>query len=137
MREDILKLLIEGKEFYTDLVSNYSKTLPEEITQGASDTIKNEIPKKINEFLSFLNSSKDSPYKQITNIDEGINMFQNDEIQHSIDKTISNGNLIGITSSTNRSPSSTEILDGIKFGIETYVNTLKMQVATGKLTKGF
>jgi hypothetical protein len=136
MRTEILKLLNKGKELHTELIAEYSGILPENIIDGGNRTISEDIPNKTNAILTILNmAEKEEKYSPINNIDDAINLFENENIQESIDKAIGNKDLAGYSPLKNKKLSAAEILENAKFGIESGVQLLSMQIMAGKLSK--
>jgi|GEM_PF-6237602 hypothetical protein len=136
MRTEILELLNTGKKFHAKLIANYSEVLPENIIDGGNQTISQDIPNKTNVILNILNmAEREEKYSRIDNIDEAINLFENEDIQESIDKAIENKNLIGYSLFKNEKLSTNEIIDNAKFGIKTGVRSINMLIRAGELTK--
>lgn len=136
MRENILNSLKRGKELHQELIQNYSEILPDHIIAGGESTIKQEFPNKINTFISILNMSEsdDDKYAPINNVDEAINLFEDEKIQKSIDKTIANENIKGYSPLKDNILSSEEMLEAARFGIESGRELLALQIMAGKLS---
>lgn len=136
MRENILNSLKRGKELHQELIQNYSGILPEHIISGGESTIKKELPNKVNAFISILNMSEsdDDKYSPINNVDEAINLFEDEKIQKSIDKTIANENIKGFSPLKDKILSSEEMLEAARFGIESGKELLALQIMSGKLS---
>lgn len=136
MRNEILHLLKKGKELHTDLINNYSGILPENIIEGGNRTISQDIPSKTNAILTILNmAEKEEKFSPVNDIDNAIRLFENEEIQISIDKAIENKDLTGFSPLKNQTLSTAEILNNAKFGIESGVQLLSMQTRLGLLSK--
>ncbi|WP_417238925.1 hypothetical protein [Bizionia sp.] len=136
MRTEISKLLNKVKELHAELIGNYSEILPQNIIDGGNRTIEEDIPNKINAILSILNmAEKEEKYAPIKNIDEAINLFNEENIQESIDKAIANKNLVGFSSLKNEKLNVAEILENARFGIESGAQIISMQIVAGKLSK--
>lgn len=136
MRENILNSLKRGKELHQELIQNYSGILPEHIIAGGESTIKQEFPNKVNSFISILNMSKsdDDKYAPINNLDEAINLFEDENIQKSIDNTIANENIRGYSILKEKILSSEEMLEAARIGIESGKELLALQIMSGKLS---
>jgi hypothetical protein len=136
MRENILNSLKRGKELHQELIQNYSEILPEDIIASGESTFKKEFPNKVNTFISILNMSEsdDDKYAPINNVDEAINLFEDEKIQKSIDKTIANENIKGYSPLKDKKMSSEEMLEAARFGIESGKELLALQIMSGKLS---
>lgn len=136
MRIEILNLLYKGKELHDELVAEYSGILPENIIDGGNRTVSEDIPNKTNAILTILNMVEgEERYLSIKSIEEAISLFENETIQESIDKAIENESLVGYSPLKNQKLSVAEILDNAKFGIESGVQLISMQIMAGKLFK--
>lgn len=137
MRENILNSLKRGKELYQELIQDYSGVLPEHIIAGGESTIKQEFPNKVNAFISILNmnESDDNKYAPISTVDEAINLFEDERIQESINKTITNENIKGYSPLKDKILSSEEMLEAARFGIESGKELLALQIMSGKISK--
>ncbi|NEV93341.1 hypothetical protein G3567_04145 [Psychroflexus sp. YR1-1] len=57
-----------------------------------------DLPNKVNAFLSIWNVvENEEKYKPLDSIDDPISLFENEDIQKSIDKTTENNDLTGIS----------------------------------------
>ena len=135
MREKILNLLKTGKMLHHELIEKYSNVLPANIIIGGNETFEKELPEKVNVIIDILNTAeKDEKYKRINDIDESIALFQKTELQNSIDKALSNEELIGYSALKNKKLSRKEILNNAISIIESEVQFLNLLLATGKMT---
>lgn len=136
MRENILHLLKKGKKLHLELIADYSGILPENILSGGNNTINEDFPNKINTFLSILNINEgEDKYKTVTNVDEAIELFEDKNIQISIDNTIHNKSINGFSELRNQILSSEEMLEAARFSIESGADLLSLQIMAGKLSK--
>lgn len=135
MREEILNSITKGKSTFEEIIEKYSEVLPKNILDGSRNSVDVEIPKFINNFLSILNASEQKTlYPAVKNIDEAIELFKKPELDVSIENAIENKTFIGVGIKGNLTAK--EILEASKFGIDSGVQLLGMQLMGGKLSKG-
>ena len=136
MKDKILNELNLANSLYHELIQNYKNVLPENIIAGSINNFEVEIPKFVNNFLSILNSVEGHEvFKPVKTIGNALEIFNEQAIDSSIEKTIENKNIVGIGGKTG-TLSAKELLDASVDGIESGVRLLNMQLKLAKLSAG-
>jgi len=138
MREEILKLLKDGKQFHEEIIANYSDVLTPDIIEGANYSIQ-DIPNRVNEIINILNHlENDNQYNLVGSIDEAIGLFEDEDIQVSIDSANDNQIAVGyvLLNAARTNITAEEALISSKSIIEIAVRTLHGQLMTGRLKSG-
>lgn len=136
MRTQVLKLLTAGKKLHKDLTDNYSDVLAQHILDSANHTISTDLLNDVNAFLSIINTAEsDEKYSHLDSIEDAISLFENEDIQKSIDKTADNEDLTGISPLREKASTLSEILSNALQGMESSVQLLSVQIQLGESLK--
>ena len=129
MQEQIFNSLNEAVRLYNEINSIYSNKLPQNILDSCKDIIENDIPKRLNEFIHTINMAEQSEtYPKIETIQEGILVFDNPQLEISIQNAIKNTSIVG-----QNQMSTEETLVNLQKAIVHGLEGLEMQIAVAKL----
>lgn len=133
MRKEILRLLENGKELHEELISNNNQTLPSNIFERGDRIVDKELPGQVNAILAILNAdARMKKYVPVTDLQQAIDLFREQEMQDAIDSAIANKGLTGLSICEDCFVTVQELLDTIKYEMQTHVNTLRIQKGKGK-----
>lgn len=136
MRTEILKLLTSAKKLNNQLADNYSDVLPPHILDSSKKAVSVDLPNKVNAFLSILNTiENDEKYTHLDTLEDAISLFENEDIQKSIDKTADNEDLTGISPLQEKAFTLSEILGNALDGMESSVKLISVQIQLGESLK--
>lgn len=136
MRTEILKLLTTGKELNKQITDNYSDVLSQNILETAKHSLNSDLPNKVNAFLSILNMVENGEkFTPVDSIDDAISLFENEDVQKSIDKTTENNDLTGISPLREKAFPLSEVLSNALNGMESSVQLLSAQIQLGESLK--
>ena len=136
MRTEILKLLSTGKKLNNELASSYSEVLSQHIIDSAKHIITDDLPNKVNAFLSILNTvENEEKYSHLDSIDDAISLFENEEIQKYIDIAADNKDLSGLSPLTGKTSNLSEVLNNALKGMESSIQLISVQIQLGESLK--
>lgn len=134
MREEILTNLKRAVGYYNEIALIHSAKLPKTILDGTRSTVEKDIPRHLNNFISIINMVEEKKaYPEISNIQTGIQVFSNSELDKSIEKALGNTNVVGIGG--NEDMSAKQILEYSEDAIRDCVQLLQLQIAAAKLSR--
>lgn len=133
MREEILRLLENGKELHEELISIHKETLPANVIERGNSIVEKELPGKINSILVILNAdAKMKKYRPVTKLQQAIELFSDPDMQNALDKAIANKGLAGLSICEDCFVTVQELLDATKYEIQTLINHLRIPNGTYK-----
>lgn len=134
MREEILKTIETAKTTYKEITKNYSLILPEIILKGSTASIEADIPRFVNNFTCTLNTiEQQNLYSETNTIDEAIELFNNPNLDLSIEKAVNNTTYVALSDKGNLSAK--EVLEACALGISSGTDTLILTLKAGELTR--
>lgn len=133
MREKILSYLNQAIIYYKEILS--ANKLPPNLLSGSKHTVENDIPRHLSNFITVINMvDKAQSYPLVNNIDNGIIVFSNTQLDVSIEHAIIDNNIVGIGGSpTNMTAKG--MLDYSVEAVRSSVELLQLQVALTKLMR--
>jgi hypothetical protein len=135
MREQILNYLNRAGELYNEINLLYSGKLPQNILDGSKHTVEMDIPRHLNNFITIINMVEQAQiYPKINTIQEGIDLFNNPQLDKSIQNAIDSANVVGIGGNQTDMPAK-EILAYSQDAIRSGVELLHLQISAAKIIR--
>jgi hypothetical protein len=133
MREQILKYLLQAVTLYKEITTVHRDRLPRSILDDSRNTIENDIPKHLNNFISIINMVEQvQKYSLIESIQDGIKVFSNPELDISIEKSIKANSIRGYGGGQD-TMTAKDILDYSTDAVRGGAELLALQVAAARL----
>ncbi len=135
MKNKIFTLLKDGKKAYQELMKNYKNDLPIQIIKTCNENVEIILPRQINMIIELINLVEiDKQYRSINNIDDGIEFFNKNEIQKSIEKVLNSKEVYSFNMLKKKNLIS-DIFNDSTSEIESIVHYLSLQIGLGKVNQ--